>query len=48
MNQQLFELMKIVLPIIITAIAARLQRKRDLKAIESGEKKPADFHHFIK
>ena len=47
-TQQLFELAKIALPILLTAMFARLQRKRDLKKIETGEKKPSDFHHFIK
>ena len=48
MLTHIMELVKIALPILLTAIVARLQRKRDLKKIEAGEKKPSDFHHFIK
>lgn len=46
MQENLFELLKIITPIIATAIVARLQRKRDLKDIETGKKKVSDFHHF--
>lgn len=48
MSNDILELVKIALPILLTALVARLQRRRDLKAIERGEKKPSDFHHFIK
>jgi len=42
------ELAKVALPVLLTALFARLQRKRDLSDIENGKKKPSDFHHFIK
>lgn len=48
MTNNEFEVVKMTLPILLTAILARLQRKKDLKDIQRGKKKPTDFHHFIK
>lgn len=48
MTQILIEITRIVLPVIVTDLAARLKRKKDLKDLESGRKKTSDFHHFIK
>lgn len=48
MTNNIFELLKVTLPIILTAVVARLQRKKDLQDIESGKKKTSDFHHFTK